>query len=95
MKMKTISLSLIGAVLSGVLNSAHASAPANGNPADSESAALLQELIERGHLVVDPSTGQIRVKRSVYEILKEYEAVQREAGLVNMGVDMKTTHKCG
>ena len=93
MKSKIVTMALVGTVLTGILSGSIAHAQ-NQIQGDAQAAEVVQELVEKGYLKVDPSSGRILMKRSVYEILRHYQQDEPKVLQINDDVGIKTTGKC-
>lgn len=90
--MKLQRTALLGSILALVLSgtTVHAQSSQDLGAAD-----LIRDLIQRGSLAVDPESGRILMKRSVYEILQDSDVIQKsliqKTGLHD---SPKTSGKC-
>jgi hypothetical protein len=72
-------MSMVGIILSSVLASAKI-APQKTNRIEDERAkiqvaALLEDMIRQGFILVDPKTGKMMIKDSISDILKYYNVM--------------------
>lgn len=90
--MKLNRTALLGSILAMILSGTTLQAQ---TPQDRDAADMVRDLIERGYLAIDPSSGRILMKRSVYEILKDSQVIQQgliqKAGLNDIP---KSSGKC-
>jgi hypothetical protein len=93
MKSKIVTMALVGTVLTSILSGSMAHAQ-NQVRSDDQAAEVVQELVEKGYLQIDPASGRILIKRSVYEILRHYQQTEPQVLQINDDFGIKTTGKC-
>ena len=93
MTLKMSSASLLGTVLLAI-TSGSVSARTQESATQQDEAAILADLVSRGYVSVDPSTGQLTLDASVLSVLRDYDLVKEVWAPEHAAANCQKSHQC-